>query len=200
MFCNGDPPSRDRVRNLIPRPTFIACADGGANKSASLGYKPNLVVGDLDSFTNTGREFEDAEIVRIDSQDNTDFEKTLNLLLGRDFREFLVFSFSGGRIDQTLANLQIAYEYSKKCRIVLADNQYLVFPASKDLSLDIFGDVEVSIIPMEDGTTVSTKGLAYGLHGAVLKKGGQGISNRATGDKIEITVHKGGVLVFVKDA
>ncbi len=196
IFCNGELPSAKRVQNLIPTPKLIACADGGANNAASLGYKPDLIVGDLDSFVQAGEDFRKTEIVKISSQDDTDFEKTLNVLLDRGFNPFLVVAFSGGRIDQTLANLQIAYEYSERCKIVLADENFLVYPVRDNFELDIMDDTSVSLIPMEDGTYVSTKGLKYELDHAFLKRGGQGISNRAKKDRIEVMVHKGGLLVF----
>ncbi len=195
LFCNGEPPTAKRIQGLLPRPKLIACADGGANKATSLGYKPDLVVGDLDSL-NPESSLDGVEILRIDSQENTDFEKTLNALLDRGFDRFLVVAFSGGRIDQTLANLQIAYEYSRRCRLVLADDRYVIFPTVKNIGLYV-NMSDVSIIPMEDGTTISTKGLEYELRNTLLRKGGQGISNRAKADKIEIMVHKGGALVFV---
>lgn len=209
LFCNGDVPSRERIQNLLPHPKLIACADGGANRATSLGYKPDVVIGDLDSLAKTKEHFQKAEIIKIDSQDNTDFEKTLNVLIDRGFRNFLVVAFSGGRIDQTLANLQIAYDYSrseaddapsqKQCKIVLADNDYLIFPVVDNFNLEVTNGSDASIIPMEDGTVVTTDGLAYELHQTFLRRGGQGISNRAAENKIAITVHKGGVLVFIKD-
>ncbi len=208
IFCNGDPPSQKRIRDLLPHPGLIACADGGANKAASLGYKPDIIVGDLDSISQITDGFEQSEIIKIASQDNTDFEKTLIVLLDRGFSDFLVVAFSGGRIDQTLANLQIAYEYSrvkidefparKKCRIILADDQYLIIPSPNKFSLDVTEGTDISIIPMEDVTNVSTNGLEYELQRSLLRKGGQGISNKATGNKVDITVHKGGVLVFLR--
>jgi thiamine pyrophosphokinase len=187
------------MQSLIAHPKLVACADGGANKAMSVGYSPDIIVGDLDSFVRTGNNFEHAEIIKVDSQKDTDFEKVLNFLLDRGFNEILVTAFSGGRIDQTLANLQIAYQYSRKCKIILADNQYLIFPAHENLSLDFGRGVNVSLVPMEDETILSTSGLKYELHRDSLRKGGQGISNRATNNRIEIAVHKGGLLVFVED-
>jgi thiamine pyrophosphokinase len=209
IFCNGELPSHTRIRDLLPHPKLIVCADGGANKALSIGYKPDLIVGDLDSLINTEPGLKETELIEIKSQDNTDFEKTLNVLLGRGFRDFLVVAFSGGRIDQTLANLQIAYEYFRLkptapsakggCQIILADNEYLIFPAIESFDLDVLEGADISIVPMEDGTKVSTSGLEYELHQASLRKGGHGISNRATRNKIAVTIHKGGVLVFVRD-
>jgi thiamine pyrophosphokinase len=207
LFCNGDPPSEKRLKSLIPYPSFVACADGGAEKARVSGYEPDVIVGDLDSLgrdrdtrNGSGKLFSKAEIIKISSQDNTDFEKTLDILIKRDLSRFLVVSFSGGRIDQTLANLQIAYEYSRKCELVIADENYVIFPANKDFELNVLRGMEISMIPMEDDTSVSTDGLEYALHDGHLRKGGQGISNRAVKDKIAITIHHGGLLVFLKDA
>lgn len=200
VFCNGELPSHSRIRYLLPHPVLIACADGGANKALSIGYKPDLVVGDFDSLIRTEPNLEEAELVEIKSQDDTDFEKTLGVLLDRGFRDFLIVAFSGGRIDQTLANLQIAYEYSKRCKMILADEQYLIFPAKENLTMDVPEGTGVSIIPMEDDVNVSTNGLEFELHEAFLRSGGQGISNRAMQSRLGITIHRGGVLVFVKDA
>jgi thiamine pyrophosphokinase len=199
VFCNGEPPARERIIKLLPNPRFVACADGGGNKASALGFKPQLIVGDLDSLEQDGTPFFDVEIVKVDAQDSTDFEKTLSVLLDRGFNEFLVAAFSGGRIDQTFANLQIAYEYAKKCTLVMVEDQYSIFPVIERLSLYIPENTIVSIVPMEEKTYVTTAGLKYELNNALLRKGGQGISNGSTSTKVDITVHSGGVLVFVKD-
>lgn len=199
LVCNGVPPSRERLRKLLPNPTKIVCADGGANKARSIGLEPDLIVGDLDSLDQSDGGFQKAEIVRIPSQNNTDFEKTLDLLLERGMNDLLITSFSGGRIDQTLANIQIAYEYSKRCNLALADDEYLIIPVTNKLVEHVLTGTLISLLPMEDATLVSTKGLAYELNHIRIPKGGHGISNRAVAEEIEIDAHHGGVLVFVKD-
>lgn len=198
IFCNGDPPSIARIRHIVPKPRFIACADGAANKALAMGYSPNLVVGDLDSFVRT-KGFEQSEILRISSQGNTDFEKTLDVLIDRGFSSFHVAAFSGGRIDQTLANLQIAYEYSKNSEIILIDEQFLVYPVSSKLILSMEIGQTLSILPMENYTNVTTKGLSFELMHEDLRKGGRGISNRSVNGTVEVTVNRGGVMVFVND-
>ncbi len=199
LFCNGVPPSRHRLKSLIPHPSLVACADGGALKARMSGYEPDIVIGDLDSFVPPDEDVRKAEIVEMPSQENTDFEKTLSVLFNRGRRNFLVVSFSGGRIDQTLANLQIAYEFSKNCTITLADDQYLILPVTGSIDLNVTPDTSLSIIPMENQTYVDTEGLAFELHDAHLRTGGQGISNKALAGKIRVSVRTGGVLVFLKD-
>ena len=199
LFCNGNPPSRERLRKVAPHPALIACADGGAQKAITTGYKPNLIVGDLDSLVRSDAELKNTEIVKISSQDNNDFEKTLDFMLQKGWNNFLIAAFAGGRIDQTMANMQIAYEYSKKCTIALVDDEYVIVPVTQKLVEKVPCGTLISIIPMEDDTIVSTEGLVYELSHDKIRKGGQGISNRAVKDKIVISIHKGGVLVFIKD-
>ncbi len=200
VFCNGDPPPKNRLDGLIRRPLCVVCADGGAQKAIATGYTPDLIVGDLDSLDGSYSFPDKTEIVKIPSQENTDFEKTLDLMLERDMDDFLVTAFSGGRIDQTLANVQIAYEYSSKCRIVLADDEYVVFPVRDHIEQILRPGTAVSVIAMADETVVTTVGLAYELKNSIVPKGGHGVSNRSVSREVKIKVDKGGILVLVKYA
>ena len=200
VFCNGDPPRGERLRNLVRNPACIVCADGGAQKALIAGYAPDLVVGDLDSLDAGNGLPDGVEIVRVPGQDNTDFEKTLDLMLARGMDHFLVAAFSGGRIDQTLANIQIAYEYAARCTIALADNHFVLFPVTGAFESEFPVGSTVSIISMTDESVVSASGLAYGLNESVLPKGGHAVSNRSVSELISVTVHSGGIILMVNDA
>jgi thiamine pyrophosphokinase len=200
VFCNGVPPRRESLERIIRNPRRIVCADGGTQKAIATGYIPDLIVGDLDSLDRSCALPGTTEVVRIASQENTDFEKTLDLMIERGMDNFLIAAFSGGRIDQTLANMQIAYEYSAKCRIALVDDEYVVIPERK-----IFQDTPptgtaVSILPMEDETVITTEGLEYELKNLLVHRGGHGISNRTVKRSVRIEVHGGGILVLMKYA
>lgn len=200
VFCNGDPPRKDRLRKLVQNPVRVVCADGGAQKALAIGYVPDLIVGDLDSLDAGDGLPHDVEIVRVPDQDNTDFEKTLDLMIARGMNNFLIAAFSGGRIDQTLANVQIAFEYAGKCSIVLADDDFILVPVTGKFTDILPIGTTVSIISMTDETVVSTSGLAFELSHSVLAKGGHGISNKSIDGTIMVTVHKGGILIMINDA
>ncbi len=200
LFCNGDPPRRERLVRLVPHPASVVCADGGAQKAIICGYEPDLIVGDLDSLDSSGNHLASAEIVRIANQDNTDMEKTLDVMLERGMNNIVVAAFSGGRIDQTLANIQIGFEYSRKCRIVLADDGYLIFPVTDSFVGSFPTGNTISILPMNDDTEVSSDGLLYELDGGLMQKGGHGVSNRINRENFSISVHRGGILVMIKDS
>lgn len=200
LFCNGDPPDRDRLKRLVPAPASVVCADGGAQKALSTGYTPNLVVGDLDSLVAGDDRLSSTEILKVPTQENTDFEKTLDVILSRGMNDILVVAFSGGRIDQTLANVQTAFAYSKRCRIALADDDFLLLPVNDEIELRYPVGTTVSVVPMTDEAIVTTDGLAYELRESVMMKGGHGISNRSLKEDFKVTVRDGGILMLIKDA
>ena len=58
----------------------VVAADGGANTCLQYGVKPDAVIGDLDSIEETSKvQIEDDRIHFVSSQDDTDFEKSLNI-------------------------------------------------------------------------------------------------------------------------
>ena len=199
VFCNGVPPSRRRLDSVLAAPKFVACADGGANIALDLGYVPDIVIGDLDSFRIPQFEIPRMRVVKIATQENTDLEKTIDFLTGEKENRFMITAFSGGRIDHTLANLQIAYECTDHCNIILVDEEYVIYPVRSDLNLELPEKTLVSIIPMEDDTIISSRGLKYELKHEYLRRGGRGISNSLSEDVLKLKVHRGGAFLFVRE-
>src|SRR5262245_62079925 len=49
IFANGDLPDLNKARALLRPDDYIICADGGTRHALTLGIKPNLIIGDMDS-------------------------------------------------------------------------------------------------------------------------------------------------------
>ncbi|HEY9165038.1 MAG TPA: thiamine diphosphokinase [Candidatus Kryptonia bacterium] len=197
VFCNGISQSKARLESLLPKPSLVACADGGASIAISLGYKPDFIVGDLDSLDPGLGNLQNTKIVKVESQNDTDLEKTLDFLLGKGCDHFMVTAFSGGRIDHTLANIEIACAFSRKCTIVLADESYILFPVTERYEGEVPPGTTISVIATEDETVVTTTGLFYKLDHERLAKGGRGISNYSVNGQVGVEVHRGTVLVML---
>ncbi len=52
----------------------LICADGGGNTALEFGLAPDVIVGDMDSFS---KQF-DGQIIHLPEQDTSDFEKYLS--------------------------------------------------------------------------------------------------------------------------
>ncbi len=135
----------------------VVAADGGANTCLQYGVKPTAVIGDLDSIEETSKvELEEERIHFVSSQDDTDFEKSLNrisapLIIG--------VGFLGDRVDHQMAvQTALVKHYDKK--ILLIGNHDIVFLTPPEFSLTLEIDCRVSLYPMEKCTVVS-KGLKW---------------------------------------
>jgi thiamine pyrophosphokinase len=199
VFCNGTPPTRERVAQFVPNPSLVACADGGTDKALNLGYVPQLVVGDFDSISPSAKDkLKNAEFIQIDSQDNTDFEKLLNVLVERGLRKVSVTAFSGGRLSQTIANMQTAYKYSDILQLVLFDQTSVVYPVRQSLIISPPPATTISLLAATNEAYVSATGLLYRLDRSLLTHGGRGVSNVSVSDTVSIRVHDGGIYVILE--
>lgn len=94
-------------RDFAPVPgDLVLAADGGYRALYSLGYTPDLLLGDFDSLGDL-RLPPDLPVLRFPARkDDTDTGLALRHGLDRGFRDFALYGCAGGRVDHLLANLQ----------------------------------------------------------------------------------------------
>ena len=94
-------------RGFAPVPgDLVLAADGGYRALYSLGYTPDLLLGDFDSLGDL-RLPPDLPVLRFPARkDDTDTGLALRHGLDRGFRDFALYGCAGGRVDHLLANLQ----------------------------------------------------------------------------------------------
>lgn len=115
------------LRKFLPYTKLLVAADGGANRlfdclpeEERVDFKPNYIVGDLDSIRSDVADFYKSKGVQFEHvgcQDNTDMHKSLTKIyehLNKDFKELpknkeniklFIMGALDGRLDQTLSNL-----------------------------------------------------------------------------------------------
>ncbi|MCS7062409.1 MAG: thiamine diphosphokinase, partial [Anaerolineae bacterium] len=111
IFANGELPEPAAVRGLIQPDDLLIAADGGARHCRALGLTPHLVIGDFDSL-------DAAELGALEQagatlrqhprdKDETDLELALLEAAARGASYLVVLGAFGGRLDMTLANIQL---------------------------------------------------------------------------------------------
>lgn len=90
--------------NLRDDDFFVFC-DSGLKHMDRLGVKPNLIVGDFDSYDNPNLSIE--TIVLPCVKDDTDTVFAVKEMIRRGAKEFLVIGAIGARLDHTLGNVGI---------------------------------------------------------------------------------------------
>jgi thiamine pyrophosphokinase len=205
IIANGIAPDEATVhRWLLPDDGQVRlfCANGGAHTALSLGLKPEVVVGDLDSLDEAhqvqlkamGCRF----VVYPAAKDWTDLELALKLAVEEGATEVVVLGALGGRLDQELANvlLLLLPELEGTPTRIVDDRQEMFVTRDRAEITGQPGDV-VSLMPLGGNAQgIVTDGLMYPLRDEPLFSGpARGISNVMTGSVARVTLRSGALLV-----
>ena len=151
------------------------------------------IIGDLDSLTPSVRDFyssqpKPAQVIHDEDQESTDFGKAINWIRGQHSEavDIVALGGIGGRVDQGLSQLHHLYlfqpgsEYSQG-RVYLLSGSSLTFllkagahqiHVREDGEDSIFGKY-VGIIPLQEPSVISTKGLEWDVTDWESKIGGR---------------------------
>lgn len=188
------------VNDLPIKPTegdSIIAADRGYETVISLGLMPDLAVGDFDSLG----EAPDADnvIVLPVRKDVTDVGYAVEQGFERGFREFVIYGAVGGMLDHTFANVAIAHDIARRggkatligegfCLTVLHDSS-IGFGARQGGRVSVF-----ALGGSAEGVTI--RGLDYEIEDQTIACSSPiGVSNAFVGQKAEISVRCGDLLV-----
>ena len=204
IFTGGDPPGRQAVAGL-PGDALVICADSGAHHALALGWRPHIVVGDLDSVVPTELAQAislGAEILRHPvEKDQTDLALALDVAVARrPGARLVVVGGGGGRLDHLLANILLLASDAYVGHAVQARMGAAVATVVRGRSVLYArpGDL-VSLLALGGyASGVTTHGLRYRLTDAVLQPGSSwGVSNAFDGEEASVEV-LGGVLLAIQ--
>lgn len=187
----------DAARRIAP--TLIA-ADGGADRLAELRLTPAAVIGDMDSIRDPDLWRQGpARFVHLSEQDSTDFEKCL---YATEAPLYLAAGFTGGRIDHSLAALDVLLRYREKRVVLIGGAEVMALaPPGIAMRLTVTPGSTVSIYPLLPVRAAHSRGLAWPLDGLEFAPGQRsGTSNAALQPVIELAFDGPGALVIVERA
>lgn len=162
IVANGPFLSSVFIRAAAKNARIIAL-DGAANKLIQLNIKPNLIVGDFDSFQEEER-LASVEKIKLVDQNFTDFQKALKFIKKEATRIDVVCA-TGGRMDHEQANIRaLIDEYSPECPIYLHNEvQTLEFVRNKTVYIQGKHHEYCGFFGMPEAImTVKNGGLEYG--------------------------------------
>jgi len=202
LIANGFMSEQPIYHDVVRGADLIICADGGANIAMSLGWYPDVLVGDMDSVApNILAELESsgcAVMRHSPRKDETDLELALKEAVERGATEVVVLGATGGRVDHTIANvmlLSMPVLVGKRVTILDGDTEVVLI---RDVGhvRGCPGDT-VSLIPIcGDARGVTTEGLEWQLSEGTLAFGyARGVSNVLIAPVASITVGDGLLLV-----
>ena len=185
LFGNGETPSHPMVIKTIKNANTIICVDGGADKLMHLGYQPNCILGDLDSLALEPGKY-GCDFIELSDQSRNDCEKSLEWCLNQDIKKTFLIGFSGLRDDHNTAALFALKSFSEKMNITMLTNYSTVHCIKGKSKFRVSKGQLISILGCQSGTLIRTTGLEHELSNEKLLSPGNGISNIAISNHIEI--------------
>ncbi len=155
------------IKGLIKDTDFIVCADGGLDHCLNMGLKPDLIVGDFDSYGRKPQGFDAPVITYPVEKDFTDTNTALLEAAERGCDDFLLVGVSGTRLDHTLSNIGLL-ETARRMgfRAIFADSHNIMFSAQKHQLVHGRPGTNISLIPIEPVKGITLKGFKYPLENA----------------------------------
>lgn len=176
---------------------LVIAADGGYDLLTEINIDADILLGDFDSIQKLP---EHKHIIKHPVQkDDTDTFLACKLAMEKGYSNFVILGGIGGRIDHTIANIRtLSYIADNGGRgfllgngavLTAISNAKITFPESHSGYISIFANGE-------DADGVSIKGLKYTADNIFLKASvSLGVSNEFVGEKAEISVRNGNILV-----
>lgn len=194
IFCAGDFCS---LAEPISEDDYVIAADGGLAHLQALDRRPDCILGDFDSL---GYVPTDSVVFPVE-KDDTDSMLAVRQGLARGYRRFVLYgALEGKRLDHTVANFQTLQFIADHGGIGYLVGSDTVATVIKNAGIGFSAQSEgiVSVFCMgADAHGVTIRGLQYGLqNGTLTASMPLGVSNHFIGEKSEISVKDGSLLIL----
>ena len=205
------------------------CCDGGLDRAAELGVRPDILLGDFDSAEhiqisddpddennkmdpdpydgsgsgNNAADNDEAELIVLPREkDATDTEAAVDLAYERGARVITIIGGLGGRLDHTLANIGLLAKYLGRADIFIIDGDNFVRMLSPGDHMIVGAGYEyLGLIPFGGQVTgLTLRNVKYPLTGCdVDGTSSLTVSNEITQDPAKISFTSGKLLVILSD-
>ncbi|MBG31132.1 MAG: thiamine diphosphokinase [Opitutae bacterium] len=199
IVLGGDAPASVLMNWRFKAADFSIAADGGMHACVAAGLEPDLLIGDMDSFV--AKEGAPAcDTIRIDGQEQTDFQKALSRPEPQGADEVVVLGGTGGRNDHFLNNLLIAASLPLHASVIFDSDNEIIHRVTSACPFACQGmdGQTVSLIPLGDCGGVCSKGFEWPLVDESMGVGKQLCqSNVARADEIAVSLESGILFLVV---
>lgn len=206
IVTNGQLVEPLNLQDHISSSSLVIAADGGIRNCLSLGIRPNILIGDLDSVEdNIIGEYRDAgaQIIQYPTRkDETDLELALQYAKEIGVNEVILIGSLGARWDMTIANIfLLAHPKYKDMNIRILDGTQELFILRAGIRSIVQGrrGDTISLLPIAgDATGIVTTGLDYPLNDETLQIcTTRGVSNVFIQDQAQIFIKHGLLLCII---
>ena len=182
-------------------PGIVICADSGYEHARELDLKPDIIVGDFDSYS--GELPADCEIHRsVPEKDDTDTLLAVKIAIERGYEMIYLYGALGGkRFDHAFANIQtMIYAHEHGVRMALIGDEHLTLQTggTEETYTRREDDEYFSVFAITETVRIkSLRGVKYPLEDYEMKCSFPiGVSNEITSPSASLNIESGIALII----
>ncbi|MBR4345059.1 MAG: thiamine diphosphokinase [Lachnospiraceae bacterium] len=177
---------------------YIIAADAGLKYLEKEGIVPDMVVGDFDTLKYVPNH---PNVISLKPEkDVTDTWEAVQQGIKRGYREFHIYCGLGGRIEHSVANIQLLANLAKEgySGYLYNDKSILTVIKNGEIRFEPFEKGFISVFSLSDKSMdVDIEGLKYEVRGHMLTDTFPlGVSNEFVGKESRISVREGILLII----
>ena len=200
IVANGEWPGQFDVAHRAEAYRVVVALDGAANRLIESNAHLDVLLGDLDSVSESVLQQCKASgvtIVHTPDQQSSDISKGLDWVQKTyPDSEVDIIGVEIGRYDHHLAAYSALFECNSHATILL-DGWQARRVSQTPTKVETRPNSIISLIPFGDVTGVTIKGCQFSLDNETLTTGTKGVSNVATGPSITVSVESGDLLLLI---
>lgn len=178
---------------------YVIAVDGGYASLQDAGVQLDMVLGDFDSLGYVPKGIRTSRFSA--HKDKSDMELAFERARSQRFDTIYAFGVLGGRLDHTLANIQVGAKFSELGLTVflVGDENVLVYVTGPDaFEAEARESGTVSVFALSDVCEgVFERGMEWDLDDVTLtNRTSQGLSNELKGEPVMIGVESGTMVIF----
>lgn len=206
IFANGVMESWPQDFNLSVEDDLIIAADGGYNHCKRWNLRPHVIVGDMDSVTESDLNTLEKTQTRVRrypaAKDETDLQLAIQTAIDHHVTDIVILGALGSRWDMTLSNvliLTIPLLQDVDARILDGPHEFACLRGPGEIRIIGESGHLFSLIPLGGPVIgVTLTGAVYPLDTATLPMGtSRGISNLFRKECVTIEIESGELLVVI---
>ena len=203
LICSSEFAAERYQALLAEGEAKVVAVDAGYSRMKAGGPKPYAIIGDFDSLGHLPYA-PGSRVMRFPvEKDESDLELALSYAEEQGADEVFVFGALGGRLDQTIATLQVgrgfadafqrlAFISPREVVHVLGPNRQITFHGTAAKYISVLSAVDES-------RGVRIEGMKYDFEGSLTNDCSRGLSNEFTGDEARISVGDGVLYIIEQD-
>jgi thiamine pyrophosphokinase len=208
VFAGGHPP-HPRAIDRVPSGSFVIAADSGLDHARAHGVRVDLVVGDLDSVSDSAIAAAIADGVSVETyprdKDETDLAIAFDAAKRAGARDVILISGDGGRLDHLVTGLLLLASTELEGMTIdawIGEARVQVVREGGEAHVEGRPGELITLVPVGGPAHgVRTEGLRFALHGETLDSGTtRGVSNEIEGTVAKVSLREGTLLMIQPEA